>query len=156
MRRFPTPWTMEALDGGFKIVDSNGQTLAYVYGHADPGDARIAKALTLDESRRIASNIAKLPSLLLCVRSYAQASLAWLLRRAPSRNRRKRPRCGCLTLRRLDAVRTGVGLIELRDHLRGHQCGGSSPVAFCFCSPAARRNRASPTFCILPMGSLDA
>ena len=52
------------LDGGFKIVDSNGQTLAYVYDHADPRDAEIAKALTLDEARRIAANIAKLPSLL--------------------------------------------------------------------------------------------
>ena len=65
MRRFPPPWTVEALDGGFKIVDGNGQTIAYVYGHADPRDAAIAKALTLDEARRIASNIAKLPSLLL-------------------------------------------------------------------------------------------
>jgi hypothetical protein len=49
---------------GFKVVDSNGQTLAYVYGHADPRDAAIAKSLTLDEARRIASNIAKLPNLL--------------------------------------------------------------------------------------------
>ena len=64
MRRFPPPWTVEALDGGFKIVDSNGQTFAYVYGHADQRDAEIAKALTLDEARRIASNIAKLPTLL--------------------------------------------------------------------------------------------
>ena len=39
MRRFPPPWTVEALDGGFKIVDSNGQALAYVYGHADPRHA---------------------------------------------------------------------------------------------------------------------
>ena len=62
---FPPPWTLEALDGGgFKIVDSNGQTLAYVYGHADQRDAGTAKALTLDEARRIASNIAKLPNLL--------------------------------------------------------------------------------------------
>jgi len=44
-------------------VDANGQSLAYVYGHADERDARIAKALTLDEARRIASNIAKLPDL---------------------------------------------------------------------------------------------
>ena len=64
MRRFPPPWTVEALDGGFKVVDANGQTLAYVYGHADQRDAQIAKALTLDEARRIASNIAKLPELL--------------------------------------------------------------------------------------------
>jgi hypothetical protein len=57
-------WTVEALDGGFKIVDSHGQSLAYVYGQADPRDAAIAKALTLDEARRIAANIAKLPHLL--------------------------------------------------------------------------------------------
>ena len=25
MRQFPPPWTVEALDGGFKIVDANGQ-----------------------------------------------------------------------------------------------------------------------------------
>ena len=63
MRRFPAPWTVEALDGGgFKIVDWNGQSLAYVYGHADPRDAQVAKSLTLDEARRIASNIAKLPT----------------------------------------------------------------------------------------------
>ena len=35
MRRFPPPWTLEALDGGFKIVDANKQTIAYVYGYAD-------------------------------------------------------------------------------------------------------------------------
>jgi hypothetical protein len=64
MRRFPAPWTVETIDGGFKVVDGNGQSLAYVYGHADPRDAEIAKALTLDEARRIASNIAKLPALL--------------------------------------------------------------------------------------------
>jgi hypothetical protein len=45
-------------------VDLNGQSLAYVYGHADPRDATIAKSLTLDEARRIASNMAKLPALL--------------------------------------------------------------------------------------------
>ena len=64
MRPFPPPWTVEALEAGFKIVDANGQSLAYVYGHANPRDAAIAKALTLDEARRIAANIAKLPKLL--------------------------------------------------------------------------------------------
>jgi hypothetical protein len=62
VRRFPPPWTVEALDGGFEITD--GQALAYVYGHADPRHAGIANSLTLDEARRIASNIAKLPDLL--------------------------------------------------------------------------------------------
>jgi hypothetical protein len=46
------------------IVDSNGQTLAYVCGLDNPRNAAIAKALTRDEARRIASNIAKLPNLL--------------------------------------------------------------------------------------------
>jgi hypothetical protein len=79
MRQFPPPWTVEALHGdykivdakgktvaGFKVQDANGQTLAYVYGHGDLRDAQIAKGITLDEARRIASNIAKLPSLLSC------------------------------------------------------------------------------------------
>ncbi|MGA8436329.1 MAG: hypothetical protein WB713_16415 [Methyloceanibacter sp.] len=52
MRRFPAPWTVEALDGGFQIVDANGQAIAYVYGHADPRHAGIANSLTLDETRR--------------------------------------------------------------------------------------------------------
>ena len=47
----PPPWTVEALDGGFKIVDSHGKSLAYVYGHADKRDAGTAKGLTLDEAR---------------------------------------------------------------------------------------------------------
>ena len=64
MRRFPPPWTVEKLDGGFKVVDAHKQAIAYVYGHADPRDAATAKALTLDEARRIAANIAKLPKLL--------------------------------------------------------------------------------------------
>jgi hypothetical protein len=55
MRRFPPPWTVEAIDAGFKVIDANGQALAYVYGYANPRDAGIANAMTLDEARRIAS-----------------------------------------------------------------------------------------------------
>jgi 2-methylisocitrate lyase-like PEP mutase family enzyme len=53
-----------SIPGGFKVLDASGQVLAYVYGHADPRDAQVAKSLTLDEARRIAANIAKLPALL--------------------------------------------------------------------------------------------
>jgi hypothetical protein len=63
MRRFPPPWTVEALDAGYKVVDANGQTLAYVYGLDNLRDAQIAKSLTLDEARRIASGIAKVANL---------------------------------------------------------------------------------------------
>jgi hypothetical protein len=61
-RRFPPPWTVEKIPGGFKVLDAEGQSLAYVYGVAD--DPTIGKTLTLDEARRIASNIANLPELL--------------------------------------------------------------------------------------------
>jgi hypothetical protein len=61
MRRFPPPSTVEKTPGGYKVLDANGQSLAYVYA----GDKSVlTDALTEDEARRIASNIAKLPALL--------------------------------------------------------------------------------------------
>jgi hypothetical protein len=59
--RFPPPWTVETIPGGLKVCDANGQSLAYVYSRENPNDAKV---LTEDEARRIASNIAKLPTLL--------------------------------------------------------------------------------------------
>ena len=35
MRRLPAPMTVEKIPGGFKVINSTGQSLAYVYGHAD-------------------------------------------------------------------------------------------------------------------------
>ena len=40
------------------MKDANGQSLAYVYGRETRTDADIAHVLTMDEARRIASNIA--------------------------------------------------------------------------------------------------
>jgi hypothetical protein len=62
--RFPPPWTVEMVTEGFKVKDANGQSLAYVFSREPPNDAQFGKVLTLDEARRIASNIAKLPKLL--------------------------------------------------------------------------------------------
>ena len=64
MRRFPPPWTVEKIPGGFKVIDVSGQSLAYVYSRENDSDAHMAKVPTEDEARRIASNIAKLPTLL--------------------------------------------------------------------------------------------
>jgi hypothetical protein len=57
------PWTVEQIPGGFKVLDANGQSLAYVYGREKKADAD-THVLTMDEAKRIASNIAKLPQLL--------------------------------------------------------------------------------------------
>ena len=44
-------------------VTRNKQAIAYVYYREPQAAAEVAKVLTLDEARRIASNIAKLPDL---------------------------------------------------------------------------------------------
>ena len=57
MRRFRSPWTVEQIPGRFKVLDASGQSLAYVYGRETKADADIAKVLTMNEARRIASDI---------------------------------------------------------------------------------------------------
>ena len=60
-RRFPPPWSAERIPGGHVIKDATGQALAYVYARDTKAQADTAK---VDEPRRVASNIAKLPTLL--------------------------------------------------------------------------------------------
>jgi hypothetical protein len=61
-RRFPPPWTFEETEACFIVKDGTGRALAYVYYEEEPGRRTSANLLTEDEARRIASNIAKLPS----------------------------------------------------------------------------------------------
>ena len=60
-RRLPAPWTVQRTPGGYCIRDAAGHVVAYTYVKDPSGDVR---DLTLDEARRIAVNIAKLPELL--------------------------------------------------------------------------------------------
>ena len=55
---------MEQIPGGYKVLDANGQALTYVYGRETRADADTANVLTMDEARRMASNIVKLPNYL--------------------------------------------------------------------------------------------
>ena len=59
---FLPPWTGEDIDGDFVVRDQNGQGLAYVYYEDEPGRRTASKMLSKDEARRIAANIAKLPT----------------------------------------------------------------------------------------------
>jgi hypothetical protein len=63
-RRFPAPWSVDELEACFVVKDGADQKLAYVYYEEDPGRRSAANLLTKDEARRIAANIARLPSLL--------------------------------------------------------------------------------------------
>jgi hypothetical protein len=63
-RRFPAPWTAEQIPGGYVVKDATGQAIAYVYARETKAQADVAKVLTMDEARRIAANIARLPRLL--------------------------------------------------------------------------------------------
>jgi hypothetical protein len=64
MRRLPAPWSAQEIPGGYKVVDATGQALAYVYARETKAQADVAHVLTMDEARRVASNIAKLPDFL--------------------------------------------------------------------------------------------
>jgi hypothetical protein len=63
-RRLPAPWHVDKIPGGHVVRDANAHSLAYIYSRATEADAMQAKVLTVDEGRRIAANIARLPEML--------------------------------------------------------------------------------------------
>ena len=63
-RRLPPPWRAEKFSGGYVVRDANGFAVAYVYGRSTEDEAITAKQMTMDEARRVASDIAKLPEML--------------------------------------------------------------------------------------------
>jgi hypothetical protein len=65
-RRFPPPWRVVEMSGGYAVEDADGQQLGMFYGsRATPDVARQAQTLTMDEARRMAIDFAKLPKLLI-------------------------------------------------------------------------------------------
>jgi hypothetical protein len=63
-RRLPAPWKVVEISGGYAVADAGGRRLAYVYRNTSLDAGVNSEALTDDEARRVAANIAKLPDLL--------------------------------------------------------------------------------------------
>jgi hypothetical protein len=64
-RRFPSPWRVVEMRGGYTVEDADGQQLGVFYGsRADPDIARQAQTLTMDEAWHMAVDFARLPELL--------------------------------------------------------------------------------------------
>ena len=62
--RFPPPWRIEELPAGFRIVDTNGPALAYVYASDGRAQTTMSVALTPSEALALAAAIARLPDVL--------------------------------------------------------------------------------------------
>jgi hypothetical protein len=61
--RFPAPWSVLEIPGGFRVHDANRLPLAYFYGSEDDPSARHrSDVLTLDDARRMAEKFAGLGS----------------------------------------------------------------------------------------------
>jgi hypothetical protein len=62
MTRFPSPWSVTEIPGGFRVQDAFHRPLAYFYGSDDPNAGHQAGVLTLDAARRMAEKFARVGS----------------------------------------------------------------------------------------------
>src|SRR5262245_50878916 len=75
-RRFPAPWTPRRLAGlGYEVRDARGQRVALIQGHANEFAARNMGVLTMDEARRIAIGIARIPERVIPARDRLPATI---------------------------------------------------------------------------------
>lgn len=63
-RRFPPPWTVVQIPGGYRVEDASGAPLYYVYARSEHERGASMDALTWDEARRLAQGVARLPELM--------------------------------------------------------------------------------------------
>ena len=63
-RRFPIPWIVVEIPGGYRVDDASGRTVGWFYGEDEPSRRAAMNGMTRDEARRMAVNFAKLPDLL--------------------------------------------------------------------------------------------
>jgi hypothetical protein len=62
LRRLAPPWSVDEHDDCFIVRDANGQALAHIYFEDEDSRRTILDRLTRRKARRIAANVAKLPT----------------------------------------------------------------------------------------------
>jgi hypothetical protein len=63
-RHFMRPWSVTELDGAYEVRDAAGLNLATVHFEDQPARQSHLRRLSKDEARRVAAQIARLPTLL--------------------------------------------------------------------------------------------
>jgi hypothetical protein len=62
-RRFVRPWSVTERDGAYEVRDAAGLNLATVHFEDQPAPQSHLRRLSKDEARRVAAQIARLPTL---------------------------------------------------------------------------------------------
>jgi hypothetical protein len=70
-RRFPAPWQVRVIAGGYVVEDASGRAVAYIYAAEGQRLSAMPQALSWDEARRIAAGIVRLPELLKPCQTFA-------------------------------------------------------------------------------------